>query len=125
MRTILITLMLVLGLSVKAQVTLDYENPTLKVDNKVYTLISSQDDKHVFKYEVYSSNGKVSQTGFFKDGKPDGVWHLYDEKGDLLSTMIFKNGNRIKLETIINGEEVTVVYTNNKPTKRVSIAYLD
>lgn len=125
MRTILITLMLILGLSVKAQVTLDYENPTLKVDNRVYTLISSQDDKHFFKYEVYYSNGKVSQTGFFKDGKPDGVWHLYDEKGGLLSTMIFKNGARVKLETTINGEEVTVVYANNKPIKRVSIAYLD
>lgn len=125
MRTILITLMLILGLSVKAQVTLDYDNPTLKVDNRVYTLISSQDDKHFFKYEVYYSNGKVSQTGFFEDGKPDGVWHLYDEKGDLLSTMIFKNGARVKLETTINGEEVTVVYANNKPIKRVSIAYLD
>jgi antitoxin component YwqK of YwqJK toxin-antitoxin module len=125
MRTILITLMLVLGLSAKAQITLDYENPTIEVDNKVYTLISSQDDKHIFKYDVYHSNGKISQTGFFKDGKPDGVWCLYNEKGDLLSTMIFKNGNRVKLETSINGEEVTVVYFNNKPVKRVSVAYLD
>ena len=125
MRTILITLMLVLGLSAKAQVTLDYENPTMKVEDRVYTLISAEEHEIVFKYEVRGSNGKISQTGFFKNGKPDGVWHLYDEAGNLMSTMIFKNGERVKLETIIGGEEITVVYANNRPIKRVSIAYLD
>lgn len=125
MRTILITLMLVLGLSAKAQVTLDYENPTFKVEDRVYTLVSTDVDGHLFKYEVYGSNGKISQTGFYKNGKPDGIWHLYSSDGNKLSTMVYKNGQRIKLETTIGNEEVTVVYMNNRPVKRVSIAYLD
>lgn len=125
MRTFLITIMLVLGLSAKAQVTLDYENPTIKVDNKVYTLISGDENDHVFKYAAYGSTGNISQTGYYRNGKPDGVWQLYDEAGNVISTMIFKDGARVKLETIIAGEEVTVIYANNRPIKRVSIAYLD
>ena len=125
MRTILIMLMLVLGLSATAQVTLDYENPTFKVNNKVYTLVSFEDQVPVFRYELIDDVGNISQTGFFKNGKPDGVWYLYDTAGDKVSTMTFKDGNRVKLETTINKEEITVVYMNNRPVKRVSIAYID
>ena len=125
MRTILIMLMLVLGLSATAQVTLDYENPTFKVNNKVYTLVSFEDQVPVFRYELIDDVGNISQTGFFKNGKPDGVWHLYDDACDKVSTMTFKDGNRVKLETTINKEEITVVYMNNRPVKRVSIAYID
>ena len=125
MRTLLIMLMLVLGLSATAQVTLDYENPTFKVNNKVYTLVSFEDQVTVFRYELIDDVGNISQTGFFKNGKPDGVWHLYDDAGDKVSTMTFKDGNRVKLETTINKEEITVVYMNNRPVKRVSIAYID
>ena len=76
MRTILIMLMLVLGLSATAQITLDYENPTFKVDNKIYTLVSFEDQDNVFRYQLLNDIGNISQTGFFKNGKPDGVWHL-------------------------------------------------
>ena len=34
------------------------------------------------KATYYYDNGKIQQEGFFKDGKLDGVWVSYDERGN-------------------------------------------
>lgn len=44
------------------------------------------------KATYYYENGKVQQEGFFKDGKLDGVWVSYDEKGNKKTVGEYTNG---------------------------------
>ena len=50
---------------------------------------------------------------------------MYDLEGNVISTMFYKNGKRQKLTSMYLGEQVTVYYQNNRPMKRVSIAYVN
>ncbi|MEN2398242.1 membrane-binding protein [Flavobacterium sp. MC2016-06] len=44
------------------------------------------------KATYYYENGKVQQEGFFKDGKLDGVWVSYDEKGNKIAVGEYSEG---------------------------------
>ncbi|WP_264535875.1 toxin-antitoxin system YwqK family antitoxin [Flavobacterium sp. N1736] len=44
------------------------------------------------KATYYYENGKVQQQGFYKDGKLDGVWVSYDEKGNKLAVGEYTDG---------------------------------
>jgi antitoxin component YwqK of YwqJK toxin-antitoxin module len=44
------------------------------------------------KATYYFENGKVQQEGFFKDGKLDGVWVSYDEKGNKVAVGEYTDG---------------------------------
>ncbi len=44
------------------------------------------------KATYYYENGKVQQQGFYKDGKLDGVWVSYDQKGNKLAVGEYTDG---------------------------------
>lgn len=43
----------------------------------------------------FHSNGKISQHGFFKNGKLTGKWTMYDNFGEKLAIGNYENGKRI------------------------------
>jgi len=73
----LIGLMLVSGVTFAQQADHKYEI----VDNTV-------------KATYFHENGKVSQEGFYKDGKVHGKWISYDESGNKKSIGEYQNGQK-------------------------------
>ena len=49
---------------------------------------------HLVKATYYHENGKVSQQGFFKEGKADGKWMAFNDKGEKLSIGEYSNGQK-------------------------------
>jgi len=126
MRTLMIAFLMVFGLSATAQqVELDWENPIHKVNNSVYELTIDNSEEVIVKYTQLREDKSVSQTGFYRNQKPCGIWKMYDLEGNVISTMFYKNGKRQKLTSMHLGEQVTVYYQNNRPMKRVTIAYIN
>ena len=126
MRTLMIAFLMVFGLSATAQqVELDWENPIQKVDNRVYELTIDNSEEVIVKYTQLREDESVAQTGFYRNQKPCGIWKMYDLEGNVISTMFYKNGKRQKLTSMYLGEQVTVYYQNNRPMKRVTIAYIN
>lgn len=46
------------------------------------------------KATYFFENGQVQQEGFFENGKLQGVWVAYDEKGNKISSGEYKNGQK-------------------------------
>lgn len=45
-------------------------------------------------FETFYANGTKLCFGTFRNGKPDGIWGFWDEKGKLVQERIYANGNR-------------------------------
>lgn len=117
---------MVFGLSATAQqVELDWENPIQRVDNKVYEMTVDNSEEVIVKYTQLRDDGTVAQAGFYRNQKPCGTWKMYDLEGNVISTMIYRRGEKKKLTSMHLGEEVTVYYENNRPIKRISVAYIN
>lgn len=89
MRTLLLTLALLLAAASQAQVLLEQEHwpdGTLK-----YTAYSSGEHVHFISYH---ENGKVKELGSYRHGKLDGLWKQYTDTGALLTRATFRNGTR-------------------------------
>lgn len=126
MRTLMIAFFMVFGLGATAQqVELDWENPIQRVDDKVYELTIDNSEEVIVKYTQLREDESVAQTGFYRNQKPCGIWKMYDLEGNVISTMLYKKGKRQKLTSMYLGEQVTVYYQNNRPMKRVTIAYIN
>lgn len=126
MRTLIIAFFMVFGLSATAQqVELDWENPIQRVDNKVYEMTVDNSEEVIVKYTQLRDDGTVAQAGFYRNQKPCGTWKMYDLEGNVISTMIYRRGEKKKLTSMHLGEEVTVYYENNRPIKRISVAYIN
>ncbi|SFZ90619.1 hypothetical protein SAMN05428642_1011041 [Flaviramulus basaltis] len=63
----------------------------------------------------YHDNGEVSQIGSFTlDGKLDGKWISYDNKGNKLVAAFYDNGKKVgKWIHWIDGNKKVVSYTDN------------
>lgn len=59
--------------------------------NDVEQLLESDMKPLVVQHEYYS-NGKVKREASFRDGKREGVWREYDEKGNVVSSQTYQNG---------------------------------
>jgi len=101
----------------------------LSIDKPVYNregirleLVDYDEYTTTVKYQSIGVDGKLLQEGTYLNGKPDGVWIMYNGDGTV-SKMKFKNGKRIALETVIEGRKTKVFYVNNKPVK--TVAYFD
>lgn len=46
------------------------------------------------KATYYYDSGQIQQTGFFKDGKPDGQWVSYDSNGNKNAVGEYTQGNK-------------------------------
>lgn len=67
------------------------------------------------KATYYYDNGKVQQEGFFKDGKLDGVWVSYDEKGNKKAVGEYTNGIKTGNWIYFNEKNLSeVAYVDNK-----------
>ena len=53
-------------------------------------------DKHIF----YFSNGKIKQTGTYSSGKKDGEWKKYNATGEVVLSIVYKNGEEYKIDGI-------------------------
>lgn len=123
MRAILITIMLVLGLCANAQV-LSIEEPIYNGDGFRLELIEAEEFNTLVKYKSFTKENILIQEGYYRNGKRDGIWNLYDINGNITSTMLFDMNARVKLIAYQDGEVVNIHYINNRPAKKVSIAYL-
>lgn len=67
------------------------------------------------KATYYYDNGKVQQEGFFKDGKLDGVWVSYDEKGNKKTVGEYTEGVKTGKWIYFNENNLSeVAYVDNK-----------
>ena len=67
------------------------------------------------KATYYFENGKVQQEGFFKDGKLDGVWVSYDEKGNKVAVAEYTDGLKTGKWIFFNENSLReVAYENSK-----------
>ena len=125
MRSILITLILVLGLSTNifAQ-ELSIEDPIYNGDGFSLELIEAEEFNVLVKYQSFTEENILIQEGYYKNEKRDGIWNLYDGNGNITSSMLFNMGSRVKLTSYQNDDVVNVYYENNRSIKKVSIAYL-
>ena len=67
------------------------------------------------KATYYYDNGKIQQEGFFKDGKLDGVWVSYDEKGNKKTVGEYADGIKTGKWIYFNEDSLKeVAYVDNK-----------
>lgn len=67
------------------------------------------------KATYYYDNGKIQQEGFFKDGKLDGVWVSYDERGNKSVEGEYSEGVKTGNWTFYNENNLSqVAYVNSK-----------
>ena len=118
MRGFIITLFMLLSLGVFSQ-TLSWENPKVTVENREYELIEATDFVNVIAYTEYK-NGRVYETGFYRNGTLHGIWKGYDDSGIVMTEMEYDNGKRLWLKTITGGKDISVFYRNGKP---ISVTY--
>ena len=123
MKAILITVMLVLGLCAKAQV-LSIEDPIYNGDGFRLELIEAEESNTLLKYKSFTEENILIQEGYYRNGKPDGIWNLYGINGNIIATMLFDMNTKVKLTVYYDGEVVNIYYVNNQPAKKISIAYL-
>ena len=89
MRTLILSLALLLAAASQAQVLLGQEHwpdGTLK-----YTAYRAGDHVHFISYH---ENGKVKEMGSYRHGKLDGLWKQYTDTGALITRATFRNGMR-------------------------------
>jgi len=53
-----------------------------------------EQEGNLVKATYYYDNGQIEQQGHFKDGKLDGNWVAFDEKGNKKSMGNYANGNK-------------------------------
>ena len=117
MKAILITVMLVLGLCAKAQV-LSIEDPIYNGDGFRLELIEAEESNTLLKYKSFTEENILIQEGYYRNGKPDGTWNLYDINGNIIATMLFDMNTKVKLTVYYDSEVVNIYYVNNQPAKK-------
>ena len=115
MRKLLTILAIIFTTGVSAQAVLSLENPVISIDNKKFTLVDVNSmDMAEIKYEEFQDN-KLIKSGTYLNNKVHGVWNLYDENENVISTVTYNNGKKISYTTIVENKIITVRYLNNKP----------
>lgn len=116
MKNLLIFLFMIISYTSTAQ-QLSWETPTTMINDAKYTLVEIDDiGNATLKYEKISC-GAITETGLFYNGNKTGVWYLYDEEGNLLSSMKFENDNRVWMKSYQSDRNIFITYKNNKVTE--------
>lgn len=119
MRNFMLTLLMLVGMTAFAQETepkvLDWDNPTVTIDNTTYTLIDVDvNGNHVLKFNRFTEEGELVESGLLKNRKPHGTWKSYDPNGNVTTIAEFKDGKRIKLKSLRrDGTTYTVLYKSS------------
>ena len=53
-------------------------------------------DQHIF----YFNNGKVKEIGKYSNGQKDGEWKKYNLIGEVVLSIVYKNGEEFKIDGI-------------------------
>ena len=122
-----ITAAMILISSIATSQDLSIENPVYEKNGIRLELKECTEFRTLVKYQsIDTSSNRVIQEGHYRDGKRDGIWYMYDYRGNLSSTMVFRMDQRIKLTGFDeSGEETTIFYENNRPVRKMTVAYLD
>ena len=89
MRTLLLTLALLLAAATQAQMLLGQEHwPDGTLKSTTY-----QAGERIH-FITYHENGKVKELGSYRQGRQDGLWKQYTDTGALLTRATFRNGRR-------------------------------
>ena len=57
-------------------------------------------DIPIGKHVSYYSNGLKKEEGKYKNGEKNGEWNIYNKKGELIVTYLYKNGNEFKRDGV-------------------------
>ena len=57
-------------------------------------------DTPIGKHIEYFPNGLIRQIGKYRDGQKEGEWKIYNQKGEIILTQLFKRGVEIKREGV-------------------------
>lgn len=120
MKKFLLTLAIAMTSMFASGQELSYENPTYSKDGVRLELINVQEDGALVKYYSIDIEGNIVQEGHYLNGKPHGEWKMTHPNGNV-TTMKFKNGKRIVMNTLAGGKETIVYYEKNKPVKVVTV----
>lgn len=113
MKNLLIFLFMIISYASTAQ-TLSWETPTAIINGAKYTLIKVDDiGNATIKYERFN-NDIVAEAGLYYNNTKTGIWHLYNDKGNLLSSMKFENNNRVWMKSYQLDRNLFITYKNNK-----------
>lgn len=113
MKKLLIFLFMIISYASTAQ-TLSWETPTTIINGGKYTLIKIDDiGNATIKYERFN-NDIVAEVGLYYNNTKTGIWHLYNDEGNLLSSMKFENNNRVWLKSYQLDRNLFITYKNNK-----------
>lgn len=76
-------------------------------------------EQGLYKITYFNPNGKISETGFFKDGKAHGKWCSYDYYGNKISSVTFVDGKATGKMRMWdqNGDVISIVDYNKKEIK--------
>ena len=89
MRAVVLSLMFLASTFCSAQNTVktNYEDGTLKSE-----FVNCSND--LVAVTNYYKSGEVKETGYFKDGVPEGKWITYSEDGSKTAELSYSNGKR-------------------------------
>ena len=131
MRNFMLTLLMLVGMTTFAQETepkvLDWDTPTVTVDNTTYTLVNVDDWGNAeIKFTRFNDNDQVVERGRLLNNQPHGKWKSYDpNNGEVMATAYYHRGERQKLEAWSDGKKYTVVYKDKSIfTDSPRIAYV-
>jgi len=62
-----------------------------KYVNDVEQVVEAETMPIEMRYEYYA-NGKIKREASFRNGKPEGAWRDFDEKGNVTKTLVYSNG---------------------------------
>jgi len=120
MRGLLFTLSLLLSFAVSAQSLTNSTSSVIEQGNDRFEFIKVDDFGYALvKYEKYDDSGVLIQDGYYSNGKPAGVWRMYNPATqDVISTMKYDmHGNRLALSSEIDNRKTTVKYEEDKPSR--------
>jgi len=90
------------------------------------SVLQKQKSQKIEKSLVYHNNGRLKEEGFTKNGKKNGAWKSYTSKGKLIKSVIYANGEIIRVDALegINGsqkidEKANVTYHDNGRIKTI------
>ena len=122
MTKLIVTLIMLLPLSAAAQGLVNSNSTVITEGLAQYELVRVDEfGQALVKYQKFDDEGNLSQDGFYSDGKPAGVWRMYDSGGNVLSTMKYdNNGNRISLVAENEKRKTRVQYEDDRPNRVVT-----
>ncbi|SFW39189.1 hypothetical protein SAMN02927921_01472 [Sinomicrobium oceani] len=50
---------------------------------------------NLVKATYFHDNGKIAQTGYYKDGKPHGNWKAFNEEGEKIAAGTYDQGKKV------------------------------